>query len=522
MLKEALATAPVLALPNYTAPFVIETDACDVGIGVVLSQKGHPLAFVSRALGPKNRGLSVYEKEYMAILLAVQQWRSYLQIGEFVIKTDHKSLTHLTNQRLHTEWQHRALTKLMGLQYTVQYKKGILNGAADALSRKPVESSPLMVATVVQPVWLDKVLDSYKNDSYAQQLIQKLAIDSQAGPSFTLSKGVLRYQGRVWIGPDKEVQQTIIAAFHDSLVGGHSGFPVTYRRLLSLFKWPGMKSAVKEFVAHCHICQQAKPERSLPAGLLQPLLIPSGPWDMATMDFIDGLPPSWQYNCILVVVDKLSEYAHFIPLRHSYAAAKVAEVFVDNIYKLHGMPLTLVSDRDPVFTSNFWQAIFRATGTQLNLSTANHPETDGQTERVNQSIECYLRCFISAHPQQWSKWLSLCEFWYNNNWHSSLGKTPFQVIYGRKPRYFGITATDTVASGDIQEWLHERALVLDSVKQHLLRMQQRMKCQADKKRSERVFSVGDRIFLKLQPYLQSSVLRRANHKLASSSSARSK
>jgi hypothetical protein len=148
------------------------------------------------------------------------------------------------------------------------------------------------------------------------------------------------------------------------------------------------------------------------------------------------------------------------------------------------------------------------------MSTANHPETDGQTERVNQSIECYLRCFISAHPQQWSKWLSLCEFWYNNNWHSSLGKTPFQVIYGREPRYFGITATDTVAPGDIQDWLRERTLVLDSVKQHLLRMQQRMKSQADKKRSERVFSVGDKVFLKLQPYLQSSVLRRANHKLA--------
>jgi hypothetical protein len=275
-----------------------------------------------------------------------------------------------------------------------------------------------------------------------------------------------------------------------------------------------MKSAVKEFVAHCHICQQAKPERSLPAGLLQPLPIPSGPWDMATMDFIDGLPPSRQYNCILVVVDKLSKYAHFIPLRHPYTAAKVAEVFVDNIYKLHGMPLTLVSDRDPVFTSHFWKALFKATGTQLNMSTANHPETDGQTERVNQSIECYLRCFISAHPQQWSKWLSLCEFWYNNNWHSSLGKTPFQVIYGREPRYFGITATDTVAPGDIQDWLRERTLVLDSVKQHLLRMQQRMKSQADKKRSERVFSVGDKVFLKLQPYLQSSVLRRANHKLA--------
>jgi hypothetical protein len=140
-----------------------------------------------------------------------------------------------------------------------------------------------------------------------------------------------------------------------------------------------------------------------------------------------------------VVVDKLSKYAHFIPLRHPYTAAKVAEVFVDNIYKLHGMPLTLVSNRDPVFTSNFWQALFKATGTQLNMSSANHPETDGQTKRVN----------------------SLCEFWYNNSWQSSLGKTSFQVIYGREPRYFGLTATDTVAPGDIQDWLRERALVLD-------------------------------------------------------------
>jgi hypothetical protein len=148
-----------------------------------------------------------------------------------------------------------------------------------------------------------------------------------------------------------------------------------------------MKSAVKEFVAHCHICQQAKPERSLPAGLLQPLPIPSGPWDMATMDFIDGLPPSRQYNCILVVVDKLSKYAHFIPLRHPYTAAKVAEVFVDNIYKLHGMPLTLVSDRDPVFTSHFWKALFKATGTQLNMSTANHPKTDGQTEHCQPPVD---------------------------------------------------------------------------------------------------------------------------------------
>lgn len=185
---------------------------------------------------------------------------------------------------------------------------------------------------------------------------------------------------------------------------------------------------------------------------------------MATMDFIEGLPQSRQFNCILVIVDKLSKYAHFIPLAHPYMAPKVAELFVDTIYRLHGMPKILVSDRDPVFTSKFWRCVFQATGTQLRLSTAYHPETDGQTERVNQSIECYLRCFISSHPKKWSQWLSMCEFWYNTNWHSSLGKSPFEVIYGRQPRYFGITASSNIAPDDIQQWLADRQLVISSVR----------------------------------------------------------
>lgn len=325
---------------------------------------------------------------------------------------------------------------------------------------------------------------------------------------------MLRYKNRIWVGTDIDLQRQLISAFHDSPVGGHSGFPVTYRRIVSLFKWTGMKLQIRNYVRSCMICQQAKAERVLSPGLLQPLPIPSEPWEMASMDFIDGLPLSHNYDCILVVVDKLIKYSHFIPLKHPYTASKVADVFVDNIYRLHGMPLTLISDRDPVFTSVFWQAVFKATGTKLNMSTAHHPETDGQTERVNQSIECYLCCFISAHPKQWSKWLSLCEFLYNSNWHSSLGKSPFEVLYGRQPRYFGITASSGIASSDVDLWLQQRALVLASVRQHLLRMQQRMKSQADKNRSEGTFAVGDEVFLKLQPYLQSSVERRINQKLA--------
>jgi hypothetical protein len=166
-LKNALSSAPVLALPDYKLQFVVETDACDIGIGAVLSQAGHPIANVSRALGPKNQCLSVYEKEYLAILLAVQQWRPYLQLAEFVIRTDHQSLTHLTDQRLHTVWKQKVLTKMMGLNFRVQYKKRIHNGAADALSRKPVHSSQLFSVTTMQPVWLTTVLNSYELDEKA-------------------------------------------------------------------------------------------------------------------------------------------------------------------------------------------------------------------------------------------------------------------------------------------------------------------------------------------------------------------
>jgi hypothetical protein len=136
-LKEALTSAPVLALPDFTKPFVVEIDASGYGIGAVLMQNGHPLAFLSKALGPKSRGLSTYEKEYMAILMALEQWRSYLQHAEFQIVTDHRSLVQLTEQRLHTPWQHKVFTKLMGLQYRIVYRKGIENGVADALSRAP-------------------------------------------------------------------------------------------------------------------------------------------------------------------------------------------------------------------------------------------------------------------------------------------------------------------------------------------------------------------------------------------------
>jgi hypothetical protein len=235
---------------------------------------------------------------------------------------------------------------------------------------------------------------------------------------------------------------------------------------------------------------------------------------VVSLDFVEGLPRSRNVDTILVVVDTFSKYAHFLPLLHPFSALKVAQVYLDSVYKLHGLPLSIISDRDKIFTSHLWQELFRLLGTTLKMSSSYHPQTDGQTERVNQCLETFLRSFVHACPSKWLSWLSIAEYWYNSSYHSSLGRTPFEVLYGHLPRHFGITLNDTPVSGDLQDWLNDRELMVRVVRQHLLRAQQRIKAQADKNRTDREFNVGDSVYLKLQPYVQTSVAARANHKLS--------
>lgn len=514
LLKQALMTAPVLAKPDFTKPFCLETDASNTGVGAVLLQEGHPLAFISKPLGPKTSGLSTYEKEYMAILLAVDQWRQYLQHAEFVIFTDQKSLIHLNEQRLNTPWQQKVFSKLLGLQYRIEYKKGIDNSAADALSRRVHMQSQCSSMSIIQPAWLTEVLASYEHDDFATALIAKLALDPAAVPSFTLRDGILRYNNRIWVGADTALQHKLLTAFHTSPLGGHSGVPVTISRVKKYFAWRNLKSSVHKFVQSCQTCQQAKPDRAKYPGLLQPLPVPDGAWKVVSLDFVEGLPMSHGMNTILVVVDKFSKYSHFIPIRHPFSAASIASVYMMNIYKLHGMPEALISDRDRIFTSKLWQELFQKASVQLKMSTAYHPQTDGQTERVNQCMETFLRCFVHACPHQWFSWIHLAEFWYNTSWHSALNHSPFEVLYGHSPRVFGIAAGDACQTMNLEDWLQQRELMTNLVKLHLARAQERMKRQADQNRSERQFSVGDMVFLKLQPYIQSSVAVRANQKLA--------
>jgi hypothetical protein len=226
-LKQAMSSTPVLALPDFTLPFTVETDACDNGVGAVLSQNGHPIAYLSKALGVNNRKLSVYEKEFLAVMMAMDKWRPYLQRGPFTILTDHKSLVNLQDQQLTTELQRKAMAKMVGLQFHIKYKKGSENGAADSLSRVGYLMS-IQSSSGCTPDWLQEVLNSYTTDAHVTALMQELTVQSPNEKGYALHQGLITYKGRLFIGDNLALQTKLISSLHDIAIGGHSGIHASY------------------------------------------------------------------------------------------------------------------------------------------------------------------------------------------------------------------------------------------------------------------------------------------------------
>lgn len=280
-------------------------------------------------------------------------------------------------------------------------------------------------------------------------LLPKNCCPSLHDSPYILHDSLICYKGRIWLGNNRDLHLKVISAMHSSAIEGHSGILVTYSRLKQLFHWLGIKQTVHDYIRSCSICQQAKPDRVKYPGLLMPLPVPPHAWHTISMDFIEDLPMSTTFSCIMVVVDKWSKYGHFIPLAHPFSAPKVAKVFLDNVYKLHGLPIVIISDRDKIFTSAFWQEPFLLSDTKLNMSSAYHPQSKGQTECVNQCLDTFLRCFVHACPKKWSQWLAVAEFWYNSCAHVALGKSPYEVLYGHTPRHFGITDVATISILDL-------------------------------------------------------------------------
>jgi hypothetical protein len=516
-LKTAFTTAPILVHPDFAKAFYLETDASDFALGAVLSQmdedkKLHPVAFYSRKFSAAEINYEIHDKELLAIVDSFQEWRHFLEgaAHPVTVYTDHKNLEYFMSARILNRRQARWNMSLSRFDFVITYRPGKQQGLSDALSRrsylapkageaafdqqcttllKPEHFRICAAAVSIDTDFLDQVRTATIKDSVALE-IKKRADDDK----FKVEGDLLYFEERLYI-PKGPTRLRVLQSRHDFPAAGHFGYNKTLELISRDFWWPQMWKEVKEFVLSCDICSRSKNPRHRPYGLLQPLPIPHRPWSSVSMDFITDLPPSNSFDSIFVVVDRLTKMAHFIPCKKTSSSEDTARFFLDNVYRYHGLPDDIVSDRGTQFVSKFWRSLFEILKVDIKLSSAFHPQTDGQTERVNQVLEQYLRCTINYQQDDWTEYLPFAEFAYNNTLHASTQQTPFFANYGYHPKLDLLNpgANNNPAAEGFAKQLSELQATL---RLQLQTAQESYKASADKFRNEApTFKIGDKVWL---------------------------
>jgi len=308
-------------------------------------------------------------------------------------------------------------------------------------------------------------------------------------------QGVLRFLGRIYIRNNDEMKKMILEESHRSSLSIHPGATKMYHDLKKLFWWSWLKRDVAQFVYSCLICQKSKVEHQKLAALLTPLDVPDWKWDIISMDFVTSLPNTPKgHDTIWVIVDRLTKSAHFIPINISFPVSQLAEIYIREVVKLHGVPSSIVSDRDPRLTSRFWKSLQEALGSKLRLSSAYHPQTNDQSKRTIQSLEDLLRVCVLEQGGTWDSHLPLIEFTYNNSYHSSIGMTPFEALYGwrcRTPLCWFESGESVVLGPDI---VHQTTEKVKLIQEKMKASQSRKKSYHDKRRKDLVFQEGAMYF----------------------------
>jgi hypothetical protein len=493
-LRSALCSAPVLVIPDPQLPYEVYTDASQFALGAVLLQNHgngkQPVAFLSRKLTDTERRYPTGDREMLGIFYALQQWRCYLEGAEFMVNSDHLNHTWFQTKRDLSRRQAKWSLWLESYYGNVgiSYKAGKDN-LSDPLSRRPDLAALQASAPTVSANFIADIQAGYAKDSYYTG-------EPKAGLRFDDSTGLWYFQDRIAVPNIPAVRQAIIAECHDCPSAGHMGVTKTLQRVARRFWWPHLGRSVHSYVTSCSSCQLNKPTNQLPLGLLQPLPVPERKFDHITLDLITDLPVTKNgCDAVLTVVDRLTKMVSFSPLRKDAKAKDVAQVFRNVWYRHYGLPSVIISDRDKRFLSNFWQALFKALGTELRFSTAFHPQTDGQSERANRTLEEYLRHFISPRQDDWDEYLDLAEFAVNDSINPSTGYSPFQLAFGQQPTSPVDAAVGYVLVPGAQSTVDDMANTLEHARSKLGEARVRMAQQANARRRDITFAVGDKVRL---------------------------
>lgn len=534
-LKKLLISPPVLIIPDVNKEFVLTTDASHECMGATLEQRNSDgslagvVGYWSKRLQGSQLNYSVQEQEFLAVVETLKQYRHLLIGKHFVLKTDHFSLTYLMIQTKTPQGRiARWLDTLAEYDFSIEHVSGVKNTAADALSR--VQLSAISVEPLVDDQEsLQLIKDSLPDDPYFGEIMT--ALSKEGGEAsipkqirhyvqhYKLADGLLYFtttvgsdnnNWRLCIPNNSRVRNKIFTEAHEPPTSGHFGPYKTYFTLAQNFYWPRMFKDIKSFIRSCDNCQRCKTGSTGTDGLLKPLDIPEQRWSSIFLDFVTGLPVSNGFDAILVVTDRLTKRGHFIPTQKAIDAPRTAQLYMDEIVRLHGIPQSLVSDRDIRFVNTFWKKLHELLGSRLLFSTANHPQTDGQTERLNRTLNNLLRAYCFNEHRNWTNYLSAVEFAYNNSYQKSIETTPFMADLGYQPATSGFH--NILQSPGYNEAVEDLGTklkaILCRIQDQMAHAQRSQEQQANKSRNAVDYQVGDLVLVHRDAYAKADTYRK--------------